>query len=881
MHDLPATGHCSRTLPEVRHGGARQASCPCPGGTELIDASASINPLGPPDWLRQEVSRWLSAVRHYPDPDCRELVASITALSGCSVEQIVVGNGSSELLTWLPYVAAQSRWVVPVPSFGEYRRAPVLAGRALVEVPLSHARGFEVCWDQLENELTLPSVVMLGHPNNPTGTLLSAEGFENFRARHAECLFVVDEAFGDFVDDFSTVWNPAAENLVVVRSFTKILAIPGLRLGYAMTAPRLAERWRERLPPWSVNLLAQRVGIRALANGPLGSHCRERVGALKRSLANELRKLSLLEIHESCANWLLIHLLPGAPSSADVTRRCLQRGVALRNCDDFPELGGCWLRISVRDDEGNRRIVEALEEVMGSASPRDGSKRTSCQTGRRDPRDDRRRAIMLQGCSSDAGKSILATALCRCLRQDGHRVAPFKAQNMSNNSGVARDGGEIGRAQMLQAEACGVAPDTRMNPILLKPSSDRGAQVVVRGRSIGHYDALDFEATKRRCLTEALAAFDDLSTEYDVVVCEGAGSAGEMNLRAKDIVNMGFVSQRPMPVLLVGDIDRGGVYASFVGHMEVMSEADRSHVRGFLVNRFRGELSLLGDAHRWVQQHTGRPVLGVIPYLPGLALPDEDGLSLSSGPRRWGDPSAPLQIAAVAGPHVSNFTDLDALTGEEDVSVRLVERPEELGEVDAILLLGTKNTQSDLAHFRRTGLADALFRAHQRGTEIIGICGGLQMLGRWIEDGEGVEGSGSSVQGLGLLPITTSFAAEKTRRHIAGHQLESGLAVEGYEIHHGNTDLRALRPLLVDADGAVLGAGLPERRVWGTYLHGLFDANEFRRRFLDDLRERKGLRRIGVSRHSSSLEPGLDGLAQAFRESVDLTAIYRLIGLDR
>jgi adenosylcobyric acid synthase len=875
MYEQPNIDQETCPVPVVRHGGLREVISP--GESELIDASASINPLGPPAWLRQEVSRWLSAVCHYPDPDCRELVAAIAAANACSVDQVVVGNGSSELLAWLPHTAKQDRWVVPVPSYGEYRRAPALAGKRLIEVSLAPAPDFGVPWDRLTAALSEPSVVVLGHPNNPTGKLLDREEFHAVRARHPDCLFLVDEAFGDFVDDFLSVWDPAAGNLIVLRSLTKVFAIPGLRLGFAMATPALVEAWQRQIPPWSVNLLAQRVGSRALSDESYVRSSRQVTARWKASLAHQLRSLPMLEVHESSANWLLIRLLLGVPDASQVVERCLKLGVALRSCVDFPELGGDWLRISVRDDASNARIVEVLARVLGHAPCPPASERINVNGGAR-PKP--RHAIMLQGCSSDAGKSILVTALCRCLAQDGYRVAPFKAQNMSNNSGVARDGGELGRAQVLQAEACGIEPDTRMNPVLLKPTSDRGAQVVVRGRAIGHRDALDYEAAKQHCLSEALRAFDELSAEYDVIVCEGAGSAGEMNLRHSDMVNMGFVSRRTMPVLLVGDIDRGGVYASFVGHMEVMSEADRSHVRGFIVNRFRGESRLLDAAHRWVEHQTGRPVLGVVPFLSELGLPDEDRLSLTSGPRSWGDPAAPLQIAAVSGPHVSNFTDLDALTSEPDLCVHLVERPEELGQPDVIVLLGTKNTHGDLAHFRRTGLVDTVLHAHAKGSEILGICGGLQMLGEWIEDEDGVESGNTRIRGLGLLPMTTRFAQEKTVRKVKGRDLPSGLAVEGYEIHHGTSELGALEPRLLDDSGAVLGAGLPKRRVWGTYLHGLFDADEFRWRFLDDLRQRRGLGPLGVPRRSSNLGPSLDALAKVFRDSVDLAAIYRLLGLE-
>lgn len=855
------------SVPVVRHGGAQALGLP--PGVEMLDASASINPLGFPSWLRSEISRCLSRVEAYPDPNYRELAQAIAARSGCSPSCVTVANGSSELLSWLPLVARRARWIVPVPSFGEYRRAPSLLGIEVVEVPLANR---ELCldWAALEARLRAPCVVVLGHPNNPSGKVLDVDAFRRLRTGHPECLFVVDEAFADFVEGFESVWDPTAPNLLVLRSMTKILAIPGLRLGYALSSEPLSARLREHLPPWSVNVLAQCVGLRALTDPELVATTRRQTARLRAALATELRAIPGLEVRESRANWLLVGLSDALPTSDEVVQRCRQLGVALRCCADFPGLGSRWLRISVRNDSDNRRVAESLRSALGVAVPTPAPVAGN-------PR--QRRAIMLQGCSSDAGKSILVTALCRCLVQDGYRVAPFKAQNMSNNSGVTADGGEIGRAQVLQAQACRLKPDTRMNPVLLKPNSDRGAQVVLRGRSIGHRDALEYHATKRRCLDEALRAYDELKSEFDVVVCEGAGSAGEMNLRSADIVNMGFVTERPMPVLLVGDIDRGGVYASFVGHLEVMSEADRAHVRGFLVNRFRGVKSLLGDAHLSVEAHTGRKVLGVVPYLPDLGLPDEDRLSLTSGAKRWGDAAAAISVAAVAGPHVSNFTDLDALTCESDVSVRLVETPDELGQPDLVLLLGSKNTIADYRHFQRIGMLDALLAAHRARAWLVGICGGLQMLGVSMHDGDGVESQLQSAEGLGLLPIHTRFAAEKIVRQVQGRHLQSKSALFGYEIHHGTSELSPLEPWLEACDGTLLGGSLSSRRVFGTYLHGLFDADEFRRHFLDDIREAKGLARLGRPTRAFSLEPSLDRLAQVFREAVDLPAIYRMMGL--
>jgi dethiobiotin synthetase len=546
-------------------------------------------------------------------------------------------------------------------------------------LPLGNAPDFAVDWPALDALLDGPKVVILGHPNNPTGKLLDVNAFEKLRQLHPESLFVVDEAFADFCDD--STFHPEEANLLVLRSLTKSFAIAGLRLGFALGSPQLIGRLRERLPPWSVNLLAQRVGVRLFEDGAFLPSMRSALRPLKAELLQRLQTLPGCRVLDTAANWLLLELTEGRLRATDVVDACRNLGLCLRACDDFVGLSGEWLRISVRNEAENLKLVETLEYVLGHR-PSSPPKR-------------RARAIMLQGTSSDAGKSLLVTALCRCLAQDGYRVAPFKAQNMSNNSGIAEDGGEVGRAQIVQAWAAGLKPDTRMNPVLLKPSSDRGCQVVLRGHPIGHHDVLEYVGTKQRCLQAALDAYDDLAQEYDVIVCEGAGSAGEMNLRHNDIVNMGFVEHRDMPVLLVGDIDRGGVYASFVGHLEVMSEADRARVRGFLVNRFRGDPSLLADAHHAVERHTGRPVLGVVSYLKDLALPDEDRLSLESGQRCFGRVDAPLRIAVAVPPHVSNATDIDPLTLEDDVYLYLVERAEQLGQPDVILMLGTKNTVGD------------------------------------------------------------------------------------------------------------------------------------------------------------------------------------------
>ncbi|MCK9927771.1 cobyric acid synthase [Frankia sp. Mgl5] len=447
-------------------------------------------------------------------------------------------------------------------------------------------------------------------------------------------------------------------------------------------------------------------------------------------------------------------------------------------------------------------------------------------------------ALLVAGTASDAGKSVLTAGLCRWLAREGVRVAPFKAQNMALNSVVTADGAEIGRAQAMQAAAAGVEPEAAMNPVLLKPGSDRHSQLVVLGRPVAEVDALGYRPHKERLLGIVLDCLADLRGRFDAVICEGAGSPAEINLRATDIANMGLARAANLPVLVVGDIDRGGVFAALFGTLALLDRADQAHIAGWVINRFRGDARLLEPGLRQLEGLTGRPVLGVLPWLPGLWLDVEDSLDLRSHPDP--DPEADgsgaadtgpdrLRVAVVRFPRLSNITDLDALRAEPGVSVRLVTTPDEIADVDLVVLPGTRATVSDLAWLRRRGLAGALAARAAAGLPILGICGGYQMLGVRIEDE--IESGAGEVPGLGLLPLVTRFAADKVlgRRHGVS---ADGHPVTGYEIRHG-------RPTVDDALPGTGGAAEPfavdgVRRggVSGTSWHGLLENDEFRRAFL-------------------------------------------------
>jgi len=440
---------------------------------------------------------------------------------------------------------------------------------------------------------------------------------------------------------------------------------------------------------------------------------------------------------------------------------------------------------------------------------------------------------MLQGTASHVGKSILTAALCRIFHQQGLRVAPFKAQNMALNAAVTPDGREIGRAQALQALAAGVEPSADMNPILLKPKGGTLSQVVVLGRPVGDMPWGEYSGRFRaEALDVVRGALTRLLERYELVVIEGAGSPAEVNLKSHDLANMATARLAGAPVLLVADIERGGVFASVTGTLDLLEPEERARVKGVLINKFRGDAALFEAGARWLEERTGLPVLGVIPFLPDLRLDEEDSLGLPPARR------AALDIAVIRMPHLSNFTDFDPLTSEPEVGLRYVDRPEALDYPDAVILPGTKNTVEDLRWLYARGLAGAVDRLARAGVPVVGICGGYQMLGHEVRDESGVESAAGVTPGLALLPVVTSFEPEKETTRSSGTAL--GTPVEGYEIHMGKSSyLHGAEPFATLGGGRWDGAIQGE--LWGTYLHGIFDNGAFRRRWLNRLRERRGL----------------------------------------
>ena len=492
----------------------------------------------------------------------------------------------------------------------------------------------------------------------------------------------------------------------------------------------------------------------------------------------------------------------------------------------------------------------------------------------------RAKRIMVQGTMSGAGKSLLCAALCRIFAQDGYRVAPFKSQNMALNSFVTRDGLEMGRAQVVQAQAAGVEPDVRMNPILLKPSSDTGSQVIVGGEVRGQMSAAAYFKMKRQLIPEILAAFDSLSEEADIVVIEGAGSPAEINLKADDIVNMGLAKLVDAPVLLAGDIDRGGVFAQLYGTVALLEPEERARIAGLVINKFRGDVDILRPGLAMLEEKTGLPVLGVVPYLH-VEIEDEDSLSERLNAR---DAVKPLDVAVIRLPHISNFTDFIPLEQHELLGVRYVQRARELGAPDLVILPGTKNTMEDLLWLRQNGLEAAVRKLAQAQTPVLGVCGGYQMLGQTLDDPAGTEsGKPLSLAGLGLLPTRTTFDAQKRRTQVRAVALGApfaGARMTGYEIHNGRTTVNG-EPFCRLADGTPEGCVC--KNVFGTYLHGLFDSGELTQALVKLLCARKGIspRETRPTSMAEYRQAQFDLLADGVRKALDMGAVYRAMGIKK
>ncbi|WP_078128677.1 cobyric acid synthase [Leptospira alexanderi] len=859
------------------HGGnlielSQKAGCK---PNEILDFSVNVNPLGFPEWLRPFIHSKISDLISYPDPNYTSLKETIHSKYRIPTEQIVLGNGASELILQIPFAVDTDYALIVTPCYSGYKEGISLKNIPCMELSLKEKDFFRLDFDEVRNILKSKSdqkaLIFLGHPNNPTGITLDRNETLKLASEFPSYIFVIDESFIDLCPKGTSFLNDRTNNMILIRSMTKVLAIPGLRIGVCFASPQICSSLSKRLPTWNVNTLAASVYEKAIVEYEHTEKSKQKILSWKEKLECDLSNLEFLHVFPSDTNFILIKILKDR-SATELTQELLRKHrIAVRDCGNFSGLSENFIRIAVRTPEENEKIVNAFSDIFYRTNKFHKVPKKITP------------AIMLQGTASNVGKSILTAAFCRILAQEGVKVAPFKSQNMALNSFVTSDGREIGRAQALQAQAAKISPDIRMNPILLKPSSEKDSQVIINGKPVGAMDFKDYTEYKSTAFEEVKKSYNSLSSEYNVIVIEGAGSASEVNLKKNDIVNMRMAEYAKAKVFLVGNIDHGGIFGSILGTMETLVEWERKLVFGFIINRFRGAKELLETGTKYIEEFTGKPVLGIVPHLQNLGLPEEDSLEFKSGAL---DDTSKLKgridIALIDIPRISNHTDIDALKSEPDVRVRIVRTCKDLGEPDVVILPGSKNVITDLDHLRDIGLADRIIAlAQNQKTDIVGICGGYQMLGKNIFDPHKIETDRGSAKGLSLLQIESILEKDKSIKQTIATHIPTGCEVEGYEIHHGKTTSvgENARVIFLNGKTEELGHSDLTGKIWGTYIHGIFDKDEFRRKYLDQIRIRKGKPPLINIQFSYDLEKSLDRLAEHVRRSLNMDLIYQTLGL--
>ena len=801
-------------MSQAFHGGRLREAEERFGPRTFLDFSVNTNAFWHPPTALPAVPL-SDAITRYPEADANSVRLLLADLYDVPADCLLPTAGAIEGLYLAVRLFAHKRALLFSPSFADYHRACCSAGldvqtRSLFPDPPDT--------EQFVQWALTVDVVLLGNPNNPTGRLFTNLEDVVLHPALSHLHWIVDEAFIEFVSEperhslLSKI--ESLPNVLVLRALTKSWSVPGLRLGFLATANlSWLTQLRAMQPPWPLCGITE-FWARSHLNKPTLAVVHEslRPLALERErLSTALALLPSLFPLASDANFLLVQTRGlNVSELADVLGK---QGILIRVCVGFLDLEAeCYFRVAVRTTLENDRLIDALHSFSSArSSPRHKLKKKQM------------RAISVLGTSSNSGKSWVATALCAWLRRRGVRVAPFKGQNMSNNSAVTLDGGEIGRAQAVQAEACGLAPSVRMNPILLKPSGKLGSQLVVLGQARGHIKARDYYESIENLwpvVTESLSYWEG---RCDALIMEGAGSPVELNLMQRDLVNLRPVRELNGRWLLVADIERGGVFAQVAGTWGLLQGSDRQRCAGLIVHKFRGDLSLFADANQYFAPHFGAPFLGTLPYAPHLQPENEDSLSE--------DPAASIQgepIHWIRFPYLSNSQDTNPWQHDEGVRVEWVHGPASLANARVVVLPGSKNTLADLAWLRSSGIADAVLAAHQRGALIVGICGGFQMLGQCLSDPLGIAGEMGEMAGLGLLPMETVFLEEKRLGNVNARFEDE--VWEAYEIHMGRTTpTRTVVPLLtIMEDGGERAEGVRYNGVWGTYLHGRFESSRIR-----------------------------------------------------
>ena len=887
---------------KLEHGGnisklALKADCQ---PDDIIDFSSSINPLGLPEFIRPLINGIIDKITAYPDPKCDRLINAASKKFKISTDCISFGNGSTQHIFAIPNALNVDKALIVNPSYIDYEKSCRNANLEIVYLNCKEENNFIPTIEDISIKIEPNMLVYIGHPANPSGTAMPKDEIIELAQAFPDTYFIIDEAFADFSSDNISLIpdiftnQPTFNNVIILKSLTKFFAIPGIRSGICFASSDIIKKIDSQIPDWSVNCVAQEITLKLLNDSDDYTYKSiAEVTRLKNILIQEFNELDHFKVYPGIANYLLIKQNKVIDGLYD--KLLINHHISVRDCSNFLGLSKDFFRIAVKSEEENKFLISSIKAIIHTdksickesinksiinsellipsiKSTSDASNNSFFfKTKKRKP------SLMIQGTCSNAGKSILTAAMCRILLQDGYSVAPFKSQNMALNSYVTQNGEEMGRAQVVQAEACRLDPDVRMNPVLLKPSSDTGAQVIYMGKPIGNMGVSKYFNTKRELFGKVKTIYDSLEKDFECIVLEGAGSPGEMNLKDSDIVNMNMARYAESPVLIAGDIDRGGVYASFIGTVATFHKWERDLLKGFIVNKFRGDASLLKSAHDYVENYTGKPILGVIPYIHNVGLPEEDSVSFSfvDKPKKS---NQTLDIALIALKHIANFTDFTPFESEPDINIRKVRTLKELGSPDVIILPGSKNVISDLNDIYNNGLAQAIKEKVSQGSWLIGICGGLQMAGDTIEDPLSIESNQKTIKGLGLLPLHTILDKNKQLSLTKGILTKNNREVSGYEIHHGKSYCKSDKLISV-INESTEPIGFSDDKIWLTYLHGVFEEDKFRREFIDTIKIDKNLPPLIEVQSSYNTEESINKLADIVRESLDIKQIYRIMGL--
>ncbi|OGV59685.1 MAG: cobyric acid synthase CobQ [Lentisphaerae bacterium GWF2_50_93] len=868
----------------------------------IADFSVNINPAGSPlQASRMLMSADQKTISDYPDIYADNAASALAEAHCLPASSTIVGNGSTELFSLViqSLKPAKIAWISPCYSgYSEICSAHGIEGEACgFSKP---GNNFKISIGHLSNSDA--DMFFLCTPNNPTGAVIDKGEILAFASKHPNKFLVVDESFMDFLPSGrkSLFTEKLPDNVIAVKSLTKFFSLAGIRIGMLYASTRTLAKIAKARLPWSVNGFAQKIIPLLYSDQKHIEDSRKLVCGLRKGFSADLAKISGLKVYPSHANFLLCEIRRPKMDADKLQAELLKRGILIRSCSKWNGLGPNFFRLAVLDRDSNNSLISAMNSIFNSKISKSPNLKIS------------KSPIMVVGTGSGSGKSLLVSALCRYFVRKGLRVAPFKAQNMSLNSFVTKEGGEMGRAQVVQAKAAKIEPHTDMNPVLLKPTGDAGSQLIVNGKATCNVTAKSYYEEKCELRKDAFKAFDRLAAKFDLIILEGAGSPAEINLQDKDFVNMAMAEHAKAKTILVADIDKGGVFASIYGTIMLIPPAQRKFIAGVVINKFRGDVSLLKPGIDEIEKLTGVPVLGVLPYIKDLRIEEEDSLGLedrkqrsvircqrSVGKKEEAEirgqntdrrPQTTLDLAVVRLPRISNYTDFLTFETLDKIHVRYVERPDDLGSPDIIFIPGSKNTCSDMQFLRESGFEIKIKEARKSGIPVFGICGGYQMLGEKISDPHRVEGGAPSIKGLGLLPVETVLEKMKELSQVSGQVkmplpfANSGTPFTGYEIHMGRTSplkpgtsnpfvLRITRKLgkeFSGVDGTVSGDGL----VFGTYIHGIFDMQEMRDSLIIWLCSRKGIDASKIILGGShDPEPVFEKLADMVGKHLDLSQL--------